>query len=221
MSKLFHVFLAGGPVMWPLLALSLMAVGVVVERFLAFRSLADLSPGLLQNVVVQCRQGRRDLAVKSCLERRGPLAACLAAVLQHADESPEHLQHLVEEATQQFALGMERFLAALDTTTTIAPLLGLLGTVTGMIRTFQAVAIQQQGGANDAILGGVGEALYATATGLTIAVVCFVAYNYFSARIRRVTGVTELAASTVLNVLGEARRAEGPVRLAQEAARAT
>src|SRR5205814_2144651 len=99
-------------------------------------------------------------------------------------------------------------MVVLDTTTTISPLLGLLGTIIGMVGTFTAIAAQQNRGNSDAVLAGVGEALYATATGIAIAVICFVAYNYFAARLRTITAETEQAATKLLNVLTELHHQE-------------
>ena len=91
----------------------------------------------------------------------------------------------------------------LDTATTISPLLGLLGTITGMIGTFNAIAAAHGQGNTDAILAGVGEALYATATGLMIAVICFIAYNYFTARLHVIVSETEQGATKLMNMLTE------------------
>jgi biopolymer transport protein ExbB len=96
----------------------------------------------------------------------------------------------------------------LDTTTTISPLLGLLGTIVGMIGTFNAISAQQSRGHSDAVLAGVGEALYATASGILIAVVCFMAYNYFTSRLRTITAETEQAATKLINVLTELHHSE-------------
>src|SRR5207237_8292892 len=98
-----------------------------------------------------------------------------------------------------YFLRLDKYLPILDTTTTVSPLRGLLGTLFGMIGTFQAIAATKSGGAHDQILAGVGEALYATATGLTIAVVCFIAYNYFSARARAITTLTEQSSTKLIN----------------------
>jgi biopolymer transport protein ExbB len=109
----------------------------------------------------------------------------------------------VEETGQEYFIRLERFLPVLDTTTTVSPLLGLLGTIVGMIGAFNAIAVQTHHGNNDAVLAGVGEALYATATGLIIAVVCFAAYNYFASRLRNITAETEQASTKLINVLIE------------------
>ena len=201
MATIFDFVRAGGWVMWPLLALSLGAVAVIIERILAFRSLAPLSPQLLPSVLKLVRAHKFEEAQKQCEAAHSPLAACLASVLSCRNRSVSIAERKVEEVGAEGFAKLERFLPFLDTVTTIAPLLGLLGTIVGMIGTFNAISAQQTRGNSDAVLSGVGEALYATATGISIAVVCFVAYNAFAARIRTVTLQTELAATRLINAL--------------------
>jgi biopolymer transport protein ExbB len=208
MSSIVHFIKAGGFVMYPLLLLSLLAVVVIVERLLAYRQFGGLAPGLLNETIRLCRNGRYDQALQACQAASGPLAACLTVVLQHRNQPTREVERLVEEAGQTYFIRLERLLPVLDTTTTISPLLGLLGTIIGMIGTFNAIATQQNRGNSDAVLSGVGEALYATATGLIIAVICFIAYNYFSARLRTITSETEQAATKLINVLTELHHEE-------------
>jgi biopolymer transport protein ExbB len=201
MSNFLHFFEAGGWVMYPLLGLSLLAIGVIIERMMAYRTIADDSPGLLKQVLAKCEDRNFDIALSLCTEREGPVAACLATVLTHRDQPVEDIERNVQEVGEEYFIQLERFLPILDTITTISPLLGLLGTLFGMIGTFQAIAATKNQGSRDTILSGVGEALYATATGLTIAVICFVAYNYFNSRQRAVTTETEQSATKLINEL--------------------
>jgi len=212
MSSILHFFAAGGWVMYPLLALSLVAVGVIIERLLSYRTIADDSPGLLRDVLTSCERGEFEKALSLCKQRPGPVAACLAAVLTHRGQPVEDIERNVQEVGEEYFIKLEKFLPILDTTTTISPLLGLLGTLFGMIGTFQAIAISKNQGSRDSILSGVGEALYATATGLTVAVVCFVAYNYFSSRQRNVSSETEQSATKLINELRSRRVIEYQAR---------
>jgi biopolymer transport protein ExbB len=208
MLTAIHFIRAGGVVMYPLLALSIGAVIVIVERLMAFSEFGNLSPGLLRTVVSMCRDGKYTEAIAECQSRKGPVAACLSTVLKHHTQPIREVERLVEETGQDYFIKLERLLPVLDTTTTIAPLLGLLGTIIGMIGAFNAIAAQQQHGNVDNVLAGVGQALYATATGLVIAVICFAAYNYFSARLRGITAETEQAATKLINVLVERHHME-------------
>lgn len=128
--------------------------------------------------------------------------------MHHRDETGAQIERRVEETAQKSWLELEKYLPLLETTATIAPLLGLLGTLVGMIGTFNAIATARSRGNSDAILSGIGEALYATATGITLAVIAFVAYGYFTARLRRLTGEVEHGATRLLNVLGERQKVE-------------
>ena len=216
MSTLFNFVRDGGIIMYPLLFLSLCAIFVIVERALAFRSLGHIAPGLLKQVIDLSRQNKFAQAIKLCDDAPGPLAASLSAILKHRDRPISVAERQVEDIGQDYFIRLERLLPFLDTTTTISPLLGLLGTIVGMIGTFNAIAIQQQSkGNSDAVLAGVGEALYATATGITIAVVCFVAYNYFAARLRTVTSETEQGATKLINALVDMRAGFFPGQDAQ------
>jgi biopolymer transport protein ExbB len=209
MSSIVHFIKAGGFVMYPLLLLSLTALVVIAERFLAYRQLGKLAPGLLGDVIARCREGHYEDALNACKARTGPVAACLTIILQHHHQPTREVERLVEETGQDYFIRLERLLPVLDTTTTISPLLGLLGTIAGMIGTFNAIGSAQRGNSNsDAVLSGVGEALYATATGILIAVICFVAYNYFAARLRTITSETEQAATKLLNALTELHHLE-------------
>jgi biopolymer transport protein ExbB len=214
MSNILHFIHGGGFVMYPLLLLALAAVAVIVERLMAFRQYGTLPSGLLAETLALARQGSYEEAKRICAAARGPLAACLFAVLQHRVQPTREVERLVEETGQDYFIKLEQLLPVLDTTTTIAPLLGLLGTIVGMIGAFNAIALQTHRGNTDSVLSGVGEALYATATGLIIAVICFAAYNYFAARLRTITAQTEQGATKLLNVLVEQHHEErsGPSR---------
>lgn len=198
----------GGFVMYPLLLLSLAAVVVIVERMLAFRQYGALAPGLLADALSLTRRGEYAAALTACRAHPGPLAACLSVALEHRRRPLHEIERLVEETGQDYFIRLEHLLPVLDTTTTIAPLLGLLGTIVGMIRAFNAIADQANRNGSDTVLAGVGAALYATATGLVIAVVCFAAYNYFAARLRTIMAQTEQAATKLINALAERRHEE-------------
>jgi biopolymer transport protein ExbB len=217
MSNLVNFIRGGGFIMYPLLLLSFGAIAVIIERLLAYRTLAHAPNRLLSEVLELSRDRRFADALLLCDTTPGPVAACLAAVLRHRDRPVAVAERQVEEIGQDFFIRLERLLPFLDTATTISPLMGLLGTIVGMIGTFNAIASQQAHGNSDAVLSGVGEALYATATGITIAVVCFVAYNYFASRLRTVTSETEQAATKLISALVDERSGYFPTQEAEHA----
>jgi len=208
MASFIHFVRGGGFVMYPLLLISLGAMVVIIERLIAFSEYGGISPLLLREVLGLARDGQFDAGLGKCDTARGPMAACLGVILRHRTHPTREIERLVEETGQEYFIRLERLLPVLDTTTTVSPLLGLLGTIVGMIGAFNAIATQTHHGNNDAVLAGVGEALYATATGLIIAVVCFAAYNYFASRLRNITAETEQASTKLINVLVEQQHVE-------------
>ena len=211
MDKIFKFIQDGGIIMYPLLILALAAFSVIFERFSAYRTLGHTSPALLKKVLGLVQEAKYEDAIQLCDGTPGPLAACLQTILLHRDRPVAVAERQVEEVGQEYFIRLESGLPFLDTTTTISPLLGLLGTLVGMIGTFNAIAGQQgRGGNSDSVLAGVGEALYATATGITIAIICFIAYNAFNARIRAITSSTEQASTRLINVLVDMRAGHFP-----------
>lgn len=207
MENILHFIQAGGFVMYPLILLSLGAIAVIIERAMTYSAEGRaLGTTAVDGVIESASRGDLDAARRGTKDIAGVLGDSLRAVLDNSDRDVESIERHVNTAGQAHFVRMERFLPFLDTATTISPLLGLLGTIVGMIGTFNAISTATTRGAGtDAILAGVGEALYATATGLTIAVVCFVAYNFFAARLKSITETTELAVSRLINAVLDSR----------------
>ena len=205
MDKLLNLFHAGGFMMWPLLVLSLIAFYTIVDRVITYRSIRGKANGLLDLVLEPIQNGDITGAAQALEKKAGVMADCLRVALEYRHLPVPQVERIIQEVGEEQFNQLEEKLPILDTTTTISPLLGLLGTLVGMIATFQAISASHNSADNNAILAGVGEALYATATGLSIAVICFIAYNYFSARQRAIVGETELATTKLINVLIEAK----------------
>jgi biopolymer transport protein ExbB len=199
-------FEKGGPVMWPLLLFSILGVAFAVERFFALRRarinvnefLAKVRKALMVN------RSLRD-AVKLCEQYQGPVASVMKAGLLKFGQPKEDIEKTIENAAL-FEMGrLERGLAVLATTANVAPLLGFLGTVTGMINSFDALA--KQGLSNPAaVFAGVSEALITTAAGLIIAIPVQLAYNYFMTRINKFVRDIETAANMLIETFGEMDR---------------
>jgi biopolymer transport protein ExbB len=172
-------------------------MAVIVERFLVYKTVGKLNSDLVEAAV----QGRAPAEASESVQIK-----VIKAILDEQHLPADELERKAQAVGEVEFVKLEKYLPLLETTTTISPLLGLLGTLFGMIGTFQAIAAQKGQGNNDAILAGVGEALYATACGLTLAVICFVAYNAFSARQRTIINETEIAATRVINGITDRRR---------------
>jgi biopolymer transport protein ExbB len=189
----FEFFVKGGPVMWPILACAFVAVAVLGERsFWWFREALRRDPEKREEVMVALENS--DLAKARSLSEgsKDPVIRMINRSLNHA--------HTSLPVALQMAAGIEleragRFLNVMDTLVTLAPLLGLLGTVTGLMRAFLKVGSAELSVA--AVTGGIGEALIATACGLGIAIISLVPLNLFSGKLARLQFELETAASNV------------------------
>jgi biopolymer transport protein ExbB len=177
---MFQIFLKGGPVMWPLLATSLTALTVVFERLIfVVREKSRRRPQTVEAILGGIERGDLADAVKAGAGSEDFVARTLVYGLQHREQSLTHaLLHAAAGELRRFNRG----LAVLDTIITLAPLLGLLGTVTGMIHSFGLLGANELGSPT-AITGGIAEALIATAFGLGIAITALIPFNFLNARL--------------------------------------
>jgi biopolymer transport protein ExbB len=189
----FQFFLKGGPVMWPILVCALAAVAVVGERtFWWWRESARRDPKTREQMLGALENGDVDAAKRLGEGSNDPVVRMIYHSLSHV--------HTSMPVALQMAAGIEleraeRFLNVMDTLVTLAPLLGLLGTVTGLMRAFLKVGEAEL--SVMAVTGGIGEALIATACGLLIAIISLVPLNYFSGKLARLQFELETAASNV------------------------
>ena len=189
----FQFFLKGGPVMWPLLLCALAAVAVVGERvFWWWRESLKRDLPRREKLLAALEHSDMEQSEKFAQGSEDPVIRMVRQSLNH--------EHTSIPVALQMAAGIEleragRFLNVLDTLVTLAPLLGLLGTVTGLMRAFLKVGSAEL--SVTAVTGGIGEALIATACGLLIAIVSLVPLNYFSGKLARLQFELETAASNV------------------------
>lgn len=165
--------------MIPLLACSLVSLALTIERIIFWTKLN--SKNVLPEILTLAENGEFEQALRLGNTSQQPIARVLAAGLAHRNPSPAKA---MEAAAQAEIPVLKRRLGILDTIVTLAPLLGLLGTVVGMIGSFDVMSETGMGQPH-AVTGGVAEALIATATGLLIAILTLVSYNYFTARAER------------------------------------
>lgn len=171
---------AGWPI-WPLLFASVVALALIIERTFYLRRNRILPPALLGDVIRVYHNGRVDAEVIVNLEQNSPLGRVLAAGLRNVSSPREVMKECIEEAGRAAAHELERFLTSLGTIATLAPLLGLFGTVVGMIEIFGS---QSAIGTNPAQLAnGISIALYNTGFGLVVAMPALVFYRHFRALI--------------------------------------
>ncbi len=189
---MFDLFIRGGPVMWPLLVTSLVALSTVIERLLfVWRSQASRRPDAVKSIFSSVQQGHIDKAITVAEGCRDFVVVTLAYGLSHREDA------LADALNQAASIELDRFsrgLVVLDTIITLAPLLGLLGTVTGMIHAFGLLGGKELE-APTVITGGIAQALIATACGLAIAIIALIPFNYFNARSERARQEIERAAT--------------------------
>ena len=177
---IWKMFVKGGPIMWPLLLTSLISMSVVFERVLfTLRERRSRRPKTIEKILNSIERGDINAALKSGEHSTDFVVRVLVYGLQHREKG--FTNALLRQANQE----LKRFsqgLTILDTTITLAPLLGLLGTVTGMIRAFGLLGNSELE-APAVITGGIAEALIATAFGLGIALVALIPFNYLTGRL--------------------------------------
>lgn len=203
---LWHWIVAGRAMMIPLAVASMIAVAVVIERLIVLRRGRIIVPEIA--AAVDAISGGRDLslAYALCQSRPGPFANIVKAGLDHADSDWTVIRDVLQEAGRREATLLTRRLGALDTIAAISPLLGLLGTVMGMIRIFAAVSNAGIGDP-EALSAGISEAMVTTATGLFIGIPALVAHNSLNARADRLIFELENHAGQLLESLRRRRQA--------------
>ncbi|MPZ77436.1 MAG: MotA/TolQ/ExbB proton channel family protein [Deltaproteobacteria bacterium] len=197
MTQVIDIIVKGGIVMIPLLACSLISLALTIERIVFWSRLK--SKQVISEILNLVNKGELDKALQLGRKSSQPIARVLAAGLAHRNPAPAKA---MEAAAQAQIPLLKNRLSALDTIITLAPLLGLLGTVVGMIGSFDIMSDAGMGQPH-AVTGGVAEALIATATGLLIAILTLVPYNYFTTRVEKEMDAMEHFSSSLELLLHE------------------
>lgn len=206
---------AGGWPMIPLLLLAVLALAIVVERFWSLRRKEVLPPGLGDEVRRWAAGGQLDPAHIETLRRNSPLGALLAAALDVRDRPRVLIRERIEDTGRHQVHRMERFLNALGTIAAAGPLLGLFGTVVGMIQMFLGILDHGIGDVNQ-LAGGIGKALVCTATGMIVAIPALVFHRHFRSRVAGYVIEMEREATTLLDTLDDKNGALARVRGANQ-----
>jgi biopolymer transport protein ExbB len=204
--------LDGGPIMWPLLFLSILSFAIIIDRIRAFRAAGAGFQDLRREVNQDLLDAKLDAAIERVEASDGPVAACLLVGLQryrkmqNRGRMPEEIEMAVSKTMEDYApkaiSGLEKRLNLLVLIASVSPLLGMTGTVTGMIRSFAQMA-QDAGLDPGAVSGGISEALITTAAGLIIAIPAVVAYNLFSRRVEEFNIAIEECVTDLVTAISE------------------
>jgi len=174
----FELIKNGGWLMLPIILCSILSMGIIVERFWSLQRSKIFPPELVPQLWKLSKEKKIDHVTLKRVQLNSPLGAVLAAGLLNKDHGREMMKISIEETGRQVVHELERFLNALGTIASITPLLGLLGTVVGMIKVFAAIMVHGVGDPG-ILAGGISEALLTTAAGLTVAIPSLIFHRYF------------------------------------------
>ncbi len=196
----------GGPMIVPILLCSVLALAIIIERFIYLHKIKVDTGKFMDEVAAMLKRNRAIEAINMCEQTPGPLPKVLKAGILKYDRTRQEISEAIEDASLHEIPLLEKNINILATIAHISPLLGLLGTVIGLVRVFQK--IQQLSGAAlpvtpMALSEGVWQALIATVAGLTVAIPTLVAYNYFVSRVNDFIRQMELSATDLINILSE------------------
>ncbi|MEW8029581.1 MAG: MotA/TolQ/ExbB proton channel family protein [Candidatus Thiodiazotropha sp.] len=194
---------SGGWLMLPIIACSIIALGIVIERLWSLQRKRVMPEYLMRQILQLHKDDKLNLADLEKLKGSSPLGRILAAGLINRDHNKEVMKEAIEEVGRQVVHELERYLNTLGTIASISPLLGLLGTVIGMIKVFSVIVTAGVGDPG-VLAGGISEALITTAAGLSVAIPSLMFHRYFSGLIDRlVIGMEEQALKLVEVIHGE------------------
>jgi biopolymer transport protein ExbB len=217
---MWEIVRAGGPFMWPIILCSVGAAAIVLERLWTLQAKRVLPRDLTERVWKLVEANQVNDKIITALEQNSPLGRVLASGLANRHRPREVMMEKLEDAGRHVVHELERFTNTLGTIASISPLLGLLGTVTGIIKAFNAI---QAGGMGDPrmLSGGIAEALITTAAGLCVAIPALIAYRYLRGRIERFVIEMEKDAIKLVDAVEAAspRHVEGTTRHLEAAGR--
>ncbi|WP_298447597.1 MotA/TolQ/ExbB proton channel family protein [uncultured Marinobacter sp.] len=200
---MFELLKAGGILMVPIIACSILALAIILERFWTLRASRVAPPQTINELWRWIKKKELNSRKLKALQGSSPLGRILAAGLMNAKHGREIMKESIEHEATQVIHELERFLNPLGTVATITPLLGLLGTVIGMIKVFAEIQLAGVGNAGN-LAGGISEALITTAAGLSIAIPALICHRYFIRRVDElVVGMEQEAIKLVEVVHGD------------------
>ncbi len=207
--SLIDILVKGGVLMIFIGLCSVIAVAVVIERWWTLRKVQINTAAFILQVKNLLLKDRIEEAIALAKRTPGPVAKITKAAIEKHDRPREEIKEAIEAAGKAEVFQLERNLGALGTVAAISPLIGFLGTVTGMIRAFMQV--QAQAGNVDAsvLAGGIWEALITTAAGLTVGIPALIFYNWLQGKIERVVFEMQVSSTEILDMLLERERVHG------------
>ncbi len=197
---MLEIFEKGGFLMYPIFICSLVAVTIFFERMFYLKSVKTKSNRFVLRVKNLVKKGSIELAISACRKSPTPISKIMLAGLVKFGQGRDEMKEAIEDSANQEIPVLERNLSTLSTIGNITPLLGLLGTVFGMVKAFNVIAVMGVG-KPEALAGGISEALLTTAFGLSIAIPTIVVYNYLSHRVDKLIREMEVNCVDLVDLL--------------------
>ena len=196
---LIDIIQKGAIATYPLILMSVISVTVVLERLWSLKNISAVTLRISESLVEPLRKGQRDLAVVICKQNTDcPVGRIMLSILNHDTVArPEATNGIAAEAMFEEAQRLKKNLWILGTVASSAPFIGLLGTVVGIIKSFESMAVAGTGGFA-VVAAGISEALVATALGLGVAIIAVVFYNYFQTRIASLNGLFRIQVAKII-----------------------
>lgn len=204
---MLEIIMAGGWLMLPIIVCSIAVIAISIERYWTLNAQKIAPKHLLAQVWGWIKNNQLDANKLKELKQSSELGQILAAGLSNSRHGREVMKDSIEEAASKVVHELERYLNPLGTIASVAPLLGLLGTVLGMIKVFTAIMVQGSGNAG-VLAGGISEALITTAAGLTVAIPAMVMHRYFSRKVDELVVTMEQEAIKLVDALHSERRVD-------------
>ncbi|HLN86400.1 MAG TPA: MotA/TolQ/ExbB proton channel family protein [Candidatus Limnocylindrales bacterium] len=196
---LIDIIQKGAIATYPLILMSVISVAVVLERLWSLRNISSVTLRIAESLVDPLKKGQRDLAIVICKQNSDcPVGRIMLSILNHDTATrPEATNSIATEAMFEEAQRLKKNLWILGTVASSAPFIGLLGTVVGIIKSFESMAVAGTGGFA-VVAAGISEALVATALGLGVAIIAVVFYNYFQTRIAGLNGLFRIQVAKII-----------------------
>ncbi|MBE8717442.1 MotA/TolQ/ExbB proton channel family protein [Cellvibrio polysaccharolyticus] len=205
---MFEIIVAGGWMMLPIILCSVAVIAITVERYWTLNPAKIAPRNLLAQVWSWIKNNQIDAARLRELKQSSPLGQILAAGLSNSRHGREVMKDSIQEAANQVIHQLEKYVGLLGTIAAIAPLLGLLGTVFGMIKVFSAIMLEGGSGNTAALAGGISEALITTAAGLGVAIPAMIFHRFFLRRIDSIVVTMEEESIKLVDALHSDRRVD-------------
>ncbi|KUO59129.1 biopolymer transporter [bacterium BRH_c32] len=204
--NLIEMFTKGGWVMYPILISSIIGVAIIIDRFMVIRKSKVNVPAFLVRIRGMLKKKDIQGAISYCLEEKSPAANIIRRGLKKYKYGHQRVREAIESAGQQEVTKLEKGLNILASVAGVAPMLGFLGTVTGMISAFMKIESLAGAASPSDLAGGIWEALLTTAYGLAVGIAALMFYNYFLTKIGKLVSEIELITNDFLDVLDDSSK---------------